>query len=130
MNSRRLSLYIIIDMKYGRGKKNNLPYLSLALFLMIYNICAKLFLFRMLLSYNLKGLMSYNLKGLMSYNLKGLMSYNLKGLMSYHLKSLSIVTLLPISRYISRTGANRHACTRECQSFLSFARQQTIRRPF
>lgn len=72
--------------------KNNLPYLSLALFLMIYNICAKLFLFRMLLSYNLKGLMSY------------------------HLKSLSIVTPLPISRYISRTGANRHAYPRECQS--------------
>lgn len=80
--------------------KNNLPYLSLALFLMIYNICAKLFLFRMLLSYNLKGLMSYNLKGLMSHNLN----------------SLSIVTPLPISRHISRTGANRHACARECQS--------------
>ncbi len=79
-------------MKYGRGKNNNLPYLSLALYLMIYNICAKLFLFRMLLSYNLKGLMSHNLN------------------------SLSIVTPLPISRYISRTGANRHACARECQS--------------
>lgn len=92
-------------MKYGRGKNNNLPYLSLALYLMIYNICAKLFLFRMLLSYNLKGLMSHNLN------------------------SLSIVTPLPISRHISRTGANRHA-PENVSRFLLFVRQQTIIGPF